>query len=255
MELVHFHVFEGDAPAVRNSHAVAHTGKGVAGDAPGAAIAAGGEKNCFGMKSMHLAAANFYSDDATGSPLVEQQVQDEIFVEEAHLVLDGVLVHRLQHHVPGTVGGVAGTTDSGFTVVACMSSEAALVDAPIGGAVEGQAAMLQLVDGIDGVSSQDFRRGLIDQVVATLDGVVHMPFPVIFFHVAQRGRHASLRCTRMRARGVDFREHADAGSRELDRGHQSRTARADDDDIEFMVHSVSSSYDKSGISHDKSGSY
>ena len=52
--------------------------------------------------------------------------------------------------------------------------------------------MFQFIDGIDRFTCQDLSRGLIYQVVAALDGIVHMPLPVVFFHVAQRGRNASL---------------------------------------------------------------
>src|SRR5438067_1032853 len=67
--------------------------------------------------------------------------------------------------------------------------------------------MLQLVYGVDGFACQDFRRGLIDQVVAALDGIVHMPLPVIFFLVAECGCHPSLRRSRVGTCRVYFCQH------------------------------------------------
>ena len=100
--------------------------------------------------------------------------------------------------------------------------------------------MLQLVYGVDGFACQDFRRGLIDQVVAALDGIVHMPLPVIFFLVAERGCHPSLRRSRVGTCRVYLCQHGYAGVGKLHGGHQARTTGADDHHIEFVIHSASS---------------
>ena len=146
---------------------------------------------------MNFPRAYLQGYDATGLSIIDQQIEHEVFVEEAHLVLHRVLVHRLQDHVPGAVGGVAGTAYRTLAKVARMSAEAALVDTSIGCAVEWQAAMFQFIDGIDRFTCQDLSRGLIYQVVAALDSIVHVPLPVVFFHVAQGGRDASLRGARV----------------------------------------------------------
>src|SRR2546421_4054707 len=165
---------------------------GVSPVTPGAPITACPEEHRPGVEGMNFPRAYLQGYDATGLSIIDQQIEHEVFVEEAHLVLHRVLVHRLQDHVPGAVGGVAGTAYRSLAKVACMSAEAALVDTPIGCAVEWQATMFQFVDGIDRFTCQDLGRGLIYQVVAALDGIVHMPLPVVFFHVAQRGRNTSL---------------------------------------------------------------
>src|SRR6266699_179827 len=139
----------------------------------------------------------------TRHAIVEQQDEHEIFVEEVDLVLDGVLVHGLQDHMAGAVGSITGAAYRTFAEVAGMSTETALVDATIGSTVKGQAAMFQFVDGIDSFTGQDFRRWLINEIIATLDGIVHVPLPVVFFHVAQRSSHATLSRASMRTRRVD----------------------------------------------------
>ncbi len=134
------------------------------------------------------------------------------------------------------VGGIAGAAHQSFTVVARVAAEAALVNTTVRGTIEGEAAVLQLVDGIDGFACQNLRRRLIDQIVTTLDGIVHVPFPVIFFQVAERGCHTALRCSSMRADGVDFAQNGDTGIRKLHGGHEASASSADDDHIEFSVH-------------------
>src|SRR5579884_3542607 len=204
MELVHLHVFQRNAAPVGNRHPVARAGKGVAGDFPGASIAAGGKHDGLRVEGVNFACANLHRYYAAGLPFIEQQVEDEVFIEETHLVLDGLLVHGLQQHMAGAVGGVAGTAHRSFAVVAGMTAKAALVDTPIVCAVEGQAAMLEFVDGIDGVAGENLGCWLVYQVVAALDGIVHMPFPVIFFLVAERGGATALGRASVRACRIDF---------------------------------------------------
>src|SRR5579884_2398557 len=204
VELVHLHVFQWNAATIGNRHPVACAGKGVAGDFPGASIAAGGEHDGLRVEGMNLACANLQCDYTTGLTFINEQVEDEVFIEETHLVFDGLLIHGLQQHMAGAVGGVAGAADGAFAVVAGMAAEAALVDAPVICAVEGQAAMLKLVDGVDGVAGKNLGCWLVYQVVAALDGIVHVPFPVIFFLVAKRGGDTALGRASVRACRIDF---------------------------------------------------
>ncbi len=157
-------------------------------------------------------------------------------LKKSHLVLDRLLVHRLQDHVAGAVGGIAGAAHRPLAEVARVAAEAALVDLAVLGAVEGQAPVLQIVDRVDGLARQHLGGVLVHQVVATLDGVEHVPLPVVFFLVAQRRRDAALRRAGMRARGIELADDGDAGVvRELHRGHQSRAARADDHHVKLVI--------------------
>src|SRR6266571_1346355 len=96
--------------------------------------------------------------------------------------------------------------------------------------------MLQFVHSIDSFPRQYLRRGLVNQVVTTLNSIVHVPLPMIFFLVAKRGGHTSLRCACMGACGIDFAEHCNTGIRKLHCGHQPGATCADDHHIEFIIH-------------------
>ena len=169
-------------------------------------------------------------------PVVDQQVEHHVLVEEADLVLDRLLIHRLQDHVPGAVGGVARAAHRPLAEVARVAAEAALIDLAVLGAVEGQAPVLQVVDRVDRLARQHLGGVLVDQIVAALDGVEHVPLPVVFFLVAQRRGDAALRRAGMRARGVELADDGDAGVvGQLHGRHQARAARADDHHIKLMV--------------------
>ncbi len=115
-----------------------------------------------------------------------------VLVEEVDLVLDALLIERLDDHVTGAVGGVTGSSDRTFAEVPGVAAEAALVDLAVGRAVERQPHVLEFEHGVDRLAGQHFGGVLIDQVVATLDGVEHVPFPVVFLGIAERRADAAL---------------------------------------------------------------
>src|SRR5690606_23574368 len=78
---------------------------------------------------------------------------------------------------------------------------------------------------------------LIAEPVRPLDGIEHMPLPVVFSHIAKRGGNTALRCNRMRACREDL---GNAGRLEARFGHahggaQTGTASTDDNNIIGMV--------------------
>ncbi len=236
MELVHLHVFERDAAPVRHGHAVAGTGQRVAGDAPGAAVAAGRQHDRLGVEDVQGAVAQAERHDATGLAVVDEEVQHHVLVEEVDLVLHRLLEHRLQDHVSRAVGGVARAAHRPLAEVACVPAEASLVDLAVGGAIEGQPPVLEVVDGVDCLARQDLGGILIYQIVTAFDGVEHVPLPGVLLQVAECRRDSALRRAGVRARWVELADDGDAGVvGELHGGHESGAACADDHHIEFVV--------------------
>jgi hypothetical protein len=103
--------------------------------------------------------------------------------------------------------------------------------------------VLKFEDGIDGFRCQDFGGILIHEVVATFDGVEHVPFPVIFLGVSQCGTDPALGRSGMRARGIELADDRDVGlPGELNSSHQAGTTRANNDRIVPVIrHPVSPS--------------
>ncbi len=65
-----------------------------------------------------------------------------------------------------------------------------------------------------------FGRILVNQVVATLDGVEHVPFPVVFFSIAERCGNTALGGSGMRTRRVELADDRDVRfSGKLNRRH------------------------------------
>ena len=103
-------------------------------------------------------------------------------------------------------------------------------------AVKRHAEMLKLDNGFGSIFAHEFNRILVTQIVRTLDGVVHMPQPVIACHIAQRGSNAALCRHGVRARGEHLGQHGylDAGFSQLQRSTQAGTAAAYDHRIKLM---------------------
>ena len=216
VELVELHVLQRKSLAEHDAHPVAGQRVGVRRGLEHLAGAAGGEDDRLGVEDVDLAGGQFVGNRAgaygTVIGLRHHDVEDVELVEELDALLDAVLVQGLQDHVAGAVGGVAGPADGGLAVIAGMAAEATLVDAALGRAVERQAHLLQIEHRVDGFLAHDLGGVLVDQVVAALDGVEGVPFPVVVLDIGQRGAHAALGRAGVRARRVELGQHGRAGA-------------------------------------------
>src|SRR5262249_6493975 len=82
------------------------------------------------------------------------------------------------------------------------AAERPLIDAAVLGARERHAPVLELVDRRRRVAAQVLDRVLVAEPVGSLDGVVHVPAPVVLAHVAERGGDPALRGDGVRAGGA-----------------------------------------------------
>jgi hypothetical protein len=236
VELEELHVLEREALAPDDAHAVAGEGVGVGRGAEHLPEAAGGEDDRLGVEDVDLAGRELVGDDAgcldAAGRLLGHDVEDVELVVELHVVLDALLVERLQDHVAGAVGREAGPAYGGLAVVAGVTAEAALVDAPLLGAVEGEAHLLEVEDRVDRLLGHHLGGVLVDEVVAALDGVEGVPLPVVLLDVGEGGAHAALGRAGVGPGGVELGQHRGAGALTgLERGAHACAARADDDDV------------------------
>ena len=154
-----------------------------------AAVAAGREHHRLRAEAVDRAVVEAQGDDAAAHAVLHDQVDREIFDEEVGVVLQALLVERVQHRVAGAVGGGAGALRRrALAHVLRHSAERALVDLALGGAAERQAGMLELDHRGRRFAAQIFDRVLVAEPVGPFDGVVHVPGPMVRAHVAERSR-------------------------------------------------------------------
>ncbi len=178
------------------------------------------------------------TDNATHRALgVADEVDGEIFDEELTLRLQRLAVERVQDGVAGTIGGGASALRDAFAEFGRHAAERALVDLADLGTGERYAPMVQFVDCGRRVAAHVFDRILVAEPIGALDGVVHVPPPVVRAHVAEGGGNPALRRDRMRAGREHFRDarRAQAGLGAADARAQARAAGADHDDIERVI--------------------
>src|SRR4029078_4812667 len=139
--------------------------------------------------------------------------------------------------MPSAVGGGASALGLALAVIGGHAAEGALQDLAVVGARERHAPMLELVNGFGGVAAEIFDGVLVAEPVGALDGVVHMPAPIVRAHIAERSRDAALGSDSMRAGGEDLGDAggAKSGLARADHGAKPGTAGADHDDVVGMV--------------------
>ena len=95
--------------------------------------------------------------------------------------------------------------------------------------------MLELDDRLHRFAAHHFGGILVNEVIAALDRVVHVPLPMVFLHVAESGADATLGGAGVGAGGVELAQHGDvAQPGALQGGHQAGATSADDDRVVAM---------------------
>ena len=240
MELVKLHVLQRQSLAEHDAQAVAGEGVRVGGGLEHPARSAGRQHDGLGVEDVNVSGGQFVGHHSGGhrAPhrLGEHQIQRVELVEELDVVLDAVLVQRLQDHVAGPVGRVAGPAHRGFAVIAGVPAEAALVDATLRCPIERHAHFFKVQHRVDGFLAHDLDGVLIGEVVPALDGVEGVPLPVVLFDVGQGRAHAALGCAGVAAGRVQLGQYRSADARAgLHGGAHSGAAGTDDEDVVLVL--------------------
>jgi hypothetical protein len=238
VELHELHILQRQADAQRHRVAVPGASVSRSGREISAAIAASGEHSGLSAEPMDRTVIQLEADDAAHCALgVPDEIDGEIFDEELALRPQRLTVERVQDGVAGAVGGGAGALCDALAIVGRHAAEWALVDLAFFGARERHAPMVEFVHGGGRIAAQVFNRVLVAEPVGALNGVVHMPSPIVRPHIAERRRNAALRRDGVRTRGKHFRNacRAQAGLGAADARSQARAARADHNNIECVV--------------------
>ena len=233
VKLHELHILNRQPGAQHHSRAVTRAGVRRGTGKIGAPITAGCQNDLVRPEPVQAAIGQIQSDNTTADALLHDQVDCEILDEEFCIMLQRLLVKRMQHGMAGAVCRGTGSLCRALTEVRGHATERALIDFAGLGARKRHTVMFQFDDGSRCFLAHVLYRVLIAEPVRALYGVVHMPAPVILSHVAQRRTDAALRGHRVATR----RKHlADAcrfetGFRQSEGRPQSSAAGTDDDNI------------------------
>ena len=191
-----------------------------------------------GTEAVDRAVIQVPGEHAAAGPVIgiHQQVQRDIFDEEFGVMLQRLLIERMQHGMAGPVGRRAGPLRLALAEARGHAAEGALIDLAILGAGKGQAVMLELDDRGHSLAHHIFDGVLIAQPVRPFHGVVHVPAPIVLAHIAERGGDAALSCDGVAAGREDLGDDGglQPGFHHADGGPQAGPAGADDHDVIFM---------------------
>ena len=141
------------------------------------------------------------------------------------------------------VCGITGPLHRFLTIIPGMPAEVPLGDLSFGRAAERNSHVLQLIDGSRRIFDQDLYGILVSQVVASLDGVIEIPFPMILLLIAERGGDPSLGRPGMGPRRKNLTDNSHIGlAHALDGCPKSCQPGSHNDDIVLEDH-----FDRSSI--------
>ena len=181
MELPHFDVLYRHASTQRHANTVAGVDQGVGGGRVDTACTASRQ---YGRVSANVRgftgfdADNDHADEIAS--LVLNQIDTVVFVQEYSAGLEVGLVQGVQQCVTGTVGCSASTRSlAALAEVLGLTAERTLVDTTLFGTGERQTHVLEFEHGFRAYGTHVFDSVLVTDIVGTLDGIVHVPAPVI----------------------------------------------------------------------------
>ena len=193
MELNKFHVLHWQAGAQHHGAAVTRAGMSGSTREIRTAVAARSENDLVRAKTMQATRCQVDRDDTPACAIFHYQINGKILNEKLGIVFEGLLIQRMQHRVACAISCRTGALCSAFAKVGRHAPKRALVYLAILRTGKRHTVVLQLDDGCGRFLAHVLDRILVAEPVGALDGVVHVPAPVVLTHVAQRCADAALR--------------------------------------------------------------
>ena len=82
-------------------------------------------------EAVQFALSQVKRDDTAAGALLHDEIDREIFDEEGRAVANRLLIQRVQHRMPGAIGGRAGALCDALAEVRGHAAERALIDAAV----------------------------------------------------------------------------------------------------------------------------
>ena len=227
MELDELHVLKRRTGVVRERVAVARVLPAVAGDAEGAAEAAGRDDDGFraiDLEAATLAVVGHAPDDAR---VVLEERDDRMLHVDVDAAMDAVILQRADHLEAGAIADVCQPRIA-------VAAKVALEDAAVLGPVEHRAPRFELAHAIGRLLRVQLGHAPVVEVLAATHRVRKVDAPVVaVVDVGHRRGHAAFGHDSVRLAEQRLGQDADGGAvrRGFNGGAQSGAAGADDEHI------------------------
>mmetsp|Transcript_34818 Transcript_34818/g.42009 ORF Transcript_34818/g.42009 Transcript_34818/m.42009 type:complete len:352 (+) Transcript_34818:867-1922(+) len=203
MELHKLQILEGEPSTSDHCIAVSSAGMCRGGREVGTSISTGCQDSLCRLEAMNCAVLHTHCDDTNAvSLVVHNQVKREILDKELGVVLQSLAVQGVEHRVPSAIGSTSAAISLATVAkVQALSTKSALVDFTFLCAGEWQSIVLQLQHCFWRFTAHVLNGVLITKPVATLDGIIRVPTPVVFGHISESSIDPTLSSNGVRASG------------------------------------------------------
>lgn len=261
VELNKLEILVGETGTGSHGHTVTSASVGGSAAEVGTSVSTSGEDGVVGEESVEGAVLLVVGENTAAFTILHDQVEGEVLDEVVGVVSERLAVEGVEKGVAGTVSSSAAavglatlaellglTTES--TLVATLALLLVAVVAywrdrlvqeyshlALLGTGEGAAVVLEFDDGGGSLTGHVVDSVLVTKPVGALDGIVHVPSPVVLVHVAKGGVDTTLSSDSV---GSGREELGDTGSVEASLGEtkgstETGTAGTDDDGIVLVV--------------------
>src|SRR5688572_6699839 len=85
----------------------------------------------------------------------KNKIHHLIFIQEMDIILEALLIERLQNHVTGAIRRITGSLNGPFAEIPSVAAERTLIELSVRGAIEGEPHVFEVVHGFDCLASHD----------------------------------------------------------------------------------------------------
>lgn len=177
-------------------------------------------------------------DNAPTRTVIHEKIESEVLDEVVAIVFKRLSVQGVEEGVAGAVGDAAAPMRlPALSEVQRLSTEGALVDPSVFRSGKRHAVVFQLENGLGGLAGHVVYGILVAEPIGAFDGVVHVPFPVVVFHVPDGRVDAALRCDGVGTGGEEFGDDGgfEASIDEPERCSQPGPTGSHNDCIVFVI--------------------
>ena len=202
MELHKLKVLERQTSTRNHGETVTRAGMGARGTEVRFTETTRSKHGAVSAEAMDRAVLEVEGSDTDTLAILHNQIKRKELDEVRGVVAQRLAVKRMKHGVACAVGsGGTAVRLSTLAIMERLATECTLVDLAFLRTRKGQAVVLQLQHRVRRLTAHIVDGVLVTQPVRALDGVVHVPAPVILRHVTEGGIDTALRSHSMRTSG------------------------------------------------------
>lgn len=185
VELNELHILVGKTGTGNHGHTVTSASVSRSAREVRTTVATSGKNGVVRAEAVESAILLVVGDHTLALAVLHDQVNGEELNEVVGVVPERLAVKSVQKSVTCAVGGGAAAVGlATLAVVLALTTECTLVNLALVCSREGAAVVLELNDGCRRLSCHVVDGVLVTEPIRTLDGVVHVPSPVVLVHVS-----------------------------------------------------------------------